>query len=202
MYSKTTTIFCAILFFTIAHNALAQRLKLTVNNPAPRIGDELAVSYNIDGSAHGMLGIGAVSMMPAFLADKGPVTIGPIAITLNGVLYTSDSLVLHVAQPLPAGIKDGVWIRKVESNGVAYIIVEQRFEVGSNKKLAELNVDKIKKRGILVELEGAQLSTQSTLTGTVQYRISIHRFGNVAQSKMIELERTFFTNLPENVFFE
>lgn len=199
MYSTRTIL--VVLFFCIGFRTMAQQLKLSVNNPAPRVGDELSVSYNIDDPQKGILGIGAVSLMPMFLSASGAVKIGPVSITLNGKTYRSDSLSLNVTPSLPPGMKEGVWIRKVISNNVAYIIIEQRYEEGL-KKLTELLVDKVNKLGVNVTFESSQQSIQSTLLGAVQYRISIHRFANVAQAEMMKLDKAFFSNLPENVFFE
>jgi hypothetical protein len=182
-----------------------QVLKLTLSNPAPRVGDELSISYNIENNAAqdaqpGLMGIGAISFTPIFLSDTGSVTIGPMSIALNGERYKTDSVRLHVSPALPPSIKEGLWIRQVRAKDIMFLIVEQRLSTDSNKKFSELSVDKITRQGFNVEFDGSQQSTQATLLGMVQYRISIHRV--LVKGKSIKIDRQYFTNLPENTFFE
>jgi hypothetical protein len=183
----------------------AQVMKLSISNPAPRVGDEVSVSYNVESDTErdkqgSLIGIGAVSFTPLFLLDTGSVKIGPISIKVNEAVLKTDSIVVHVSPALPPGIKEGLWIRQVSARGKGYIILEQRMGIDSNRKFSELAVEKVKKQGVAVDLDGSQQSEQTTLFGMVQYRISIYRLWR--QGKSMKVDRSHFTNLPENVFFE
>jgi hypothetical protein len=196
-------IFIALIF--IQYAATAQVIKIKVSNPAPRVGDELSISYNIENNAgqdlqRGLLGLGAISFTSVFLADTGVVKIGPMSIALNDEIFKTDSVSLHVSPALPPAIKEALWVRKVKSNATTFIIVEQRLSAESNKKFAELSIDKIKKLGFNIEVEGSQQSMQSTLLGMIQYRISIYRV--LMEDKLMKLDKSYFTNLPEHSFFE
>lgn len=52
---------------------------------------------------------------------------GPISLSLNGKIFTSNSLRIAVAPKLP-NVKTGFWVNFQTYNNVPYIIIEQRID--------------------------------------------------------------------------
>jgi hypothetical protein len=136
-----------LLSFFLNLSAFAQA-RLGIDNPAPRAGDDIRVTFALDKQAGGSrepdkslssrdaasknhAGFGDIKITTT-LADTGNMVIGPFRFTVQNKEYTTDVLTIKVYPPLPPSVKDGVWIRQVDFNGDHFLIIEQR--VGSKRK--------------------------------------------------------------------
>ena len=136
-----------LLSFFLSLSAFAQA-RLGIDNPAPRAGDDIRVTFVLDKQEAGSresdkslssrdtalknrAGFGDVKITTT-LADTGNMVIGPFRFTVQSKEYTTDVLTIKVYPPLPPSVKDGVWIRQVDFNGDHFLIIEQR--IGKRKK--------------------------------------------------------------------
>src|SRR5690349_20173903 len=135
----------SIIVFVIAFPGYAQIVKLSVSNPAPRVGEQFSVSFELEKndpdslevaddimakllvSDMNSVGRGEIEISDWFLSDAGPLKIGPIQIPINGKIYETSVLDLTVSPKLPEDIDEGIWIRQLNFQGQEYIILEQRL---------------------------------------------------------------------------
>ncbi len=130
-------LFISLNFFTHAQNAI----ELSIDNPAPRVGDEVEISFSIDFftneikrqldtdadiiESHGHYGISSDQFSQTLtFKKKGKHTVGPFQFEFNGQTITTDSIVVDVAEKLP--LTEGAWIQVVSDHkGNHYLIIEQ-----------------------------------------------------------------------------
>jgi hypothetical protein len=135
-------------------------LKLMLNRPAPRVGDEVELSFSLNfltedlkrqlndeielgNSPYAYSGIKDAFLKTIQFNSPGKHTIGPFQFNFNGKSIITDSIVVDVAQKLP--FEKGVWVRVVsDADGKQYIIIEQLSRNLTN--LAELKA--IAEKGI------------------------------------------------------
>lgn len=136
----------AIVLLTLSIHLSGQSIEFSLVNPAPRLGDEIEIKYNIlDDSAtvpdygklnalmsasmlqpvRKTLGTGTLKLT-SLQMDTGLISIGPLSLTFNHKILKSDSLQIRLDAKLP-NEKTGIWIRQVTFKGVEYLIIEQRI---------------------------------------------------------------------------
>ncbi|UTW63223.1 hypothetical protein KFE98_03440 [bacterium SCSIO 12741] len=119
-------------------------LSLELDNPAPRVGDKVEMSFPLDfltDEIKGQLGeqIEMTHRSSAYgsqsddftqvvkFPEEGTYTVGPFHFEFNGKTWITDSITLNVAEKLP--FEEGVWIRLIEDQeGNKFIIVEQLIQ--------------------------------------------------------------------------
>lgn len=116
-------------------------LKLAVDNPGPRVGDEVELSFSFDFFSDHLKSqlnseVEMKSSLSAFgsnsdklirrieFTKQGKRTIGPFKFGFNGKTLTTDSISFDVAEKLP--FEEGVWIRLISDyQDNKLLIVEQ-----------------------------------------------------------------------------
>jgi len=128
--------FLSILF---SLNLFGQNFKISVDNPIPRLGDEIELKLNInifDDLLKDKLppGIAIGKKSPAFndeaktviqVKKKGKFKIGPFDFEFQGKYYKSDSIELLVLDSI--GRKEGVWINYAKLNGSQVLVIDQQI---------------------------------------------------------------------------
>lgn len=137
-----------LVVFSI-HSYAQDTLKLRVDNPQPRVGDEVELTFNVDFLTDELKkqmtdGVELTKSKSHFgneasdfkrvleFKKSGKYTIGPFEFEFNGKKIVTDSIVINVAEKLP--FVEGVWVRYYESDGKKYIVVEQLIENKSDYK--------------------------------------------------------------------
>lgn len=192
---------------------------LTINNPAPRQGDEIDINVKLlDNKVR--VGEGTIKFTQE-VTETGPLTIGPFKFMLEGKTYETDILTVTVAPRIPIDIKDGIWIRIVEFNEEKHLIIEQRISgqwktkkgdnevtmtYGSGVIYAEFREEVFEENGL--EILASTSSSGSRLLdknapfghGTVSYKIEIFKFKKTDEfSKKLRIDKRSFNNFPDNV---
>ena len=209
-----------ILLFAILAGAQAYgQSHIDVDNPAPRLGSDIAVSFVLE-DGDDQVGRGSITLTSA--ARVGPMTIGPFSLVIAGKRYETDSVTLSVAPKLPADIKDGLWLRVVDFDGGQFLIVDQRIS-GSWKKerkadnqvsmthvantsFAELKEDLLKTMGIKITASSSRSGTESVETADgvgselVSYKTWTYKILKTSQFKdRVKIDERNFDNAPRNL---
>lgn len=144
-------LFLASLFCVTVLQA-QDTLKLSINNPAPRLGEEVELSLSLDFLAkeiESQLNDGIDLLdSPSYSGGKKLLTklvfsnvgvqqVGPFQFNFNGKEMLTDVLTVDVAEKLP--FEEGVWFRSVtDSKGDQFLIIEQYMNNESNYQKEEL----------------------------------------------------------------
>ncbi len=140
-----------LLFFISTLSFSGDIIKLELDNPSPRAGEKIELSFNIDPLKKELEnqltnGISLYNVKSIFndynngftkdivFNSPGKYTVGPFKFEINGTTYLSDSIIITVLDKLP--FEPGLWIRTSEMNGKNYLIIEQYIE----------NSEKVKKK--------------------------------------------------------
>jgi hypothetical protein len=132
-----------VFFLMMSVSSGAQVYKLEASNPAPRVGEEVTISFRIEretnqeedeknpleklfNSSRNAIGKGQFELSSWFLDEMGPIHIGPFQISIDNKVYLTNSIILNVQGKLPDDIPDGVWVRLVTIDSVNYMVLEQR----------------------------------------------------------------------------
>lgn len=119
----------------------SQIVVLDINNPAPRIGEDIPITYEIKWSDKKVefpispdelkdidknkIGKGTLTLED-YATDTGKVVIGPLTFEIDGKIFKSDTLLLNIYPKLP-NEKNGFWTRFMKYRGEYYLITEQRI---------------------------------------------------------------------------
>ena len=123
--------------------------KITIDNPRPRVGDVVKLSFEKDPfkielesqmpsgikvtSSKDIFGMGNQNLSKSLeFYAPGNYTIGPFIFEINDSIYITDSVNIVVAPKLP--YKPGVWVRYYEFEGEKYLVVEQYVKNKSDYK--------------------------------------------------------------------
>lgn len=122
-------------------SGFSQIIELDVNNPAPRIGEDIPITYEIKRSDRKVefpispdelkeinknkIGKGTLTLED-YATDTGEVVIGPLTFEIDGEIFKSDTLRLNIYPKLP-NEKNGFWTRFIKYRGEYYLITEQRI---------------------------------------------------------------------------
>ena len=133
--------FLIFTFSILANLSYSQVVLLDINNPAPRVGEDIDIKYDImltDNEIEfpissnelkdlkkNTIGDGKLTLKN-YTSDTGDVVIGPLNFQVDGKSFQSDTLILKVYSKLP-NIKDGFWIRYLNYRGQYFLITEQRI---------------------------------------------------------------------------
>ena len=134
-----------LLFSTFCYSLQAENIptdtvKIEIDNAAPRVGDKVELSFDIQflndeiqkQLPHGVkleattstFGEQTSKLKKVINFEKsGSYTVGPFSFEFNGRKIVTDSIEVNVAEALP--FKEGVWVRYIETPTEKYIIVEQ-----------------------------------------------------------------------------
>lgn len=135
---KHLFLFFALLFFGTVN--AQDTLKLKINNPAPRVGDEIEISFSLEFITQEIENQikGDVIVSNDFyygtnpdyfrktleFTKAGEQTVGPFKFDFNGKTFVTDSVTISVDKKLP--FEEGVWIRVAQDGyGQKYLIIEQ-----------------------------------------------------------------------------
>ena len=142
MRYKLLLIFCFVATYTLN----AQKLVTSIDNPAPRLGEAIELSYSLittqtlveedeedeldlweemPNNQTITLGSGTMNLLN-YTNNIGLVKIGPLSININGQIYLTDTITIYVHPELPHNT-NGVWIRLAKMNNETYLILEQQL---------------------------------------------------------------------------
>lgn len=124
-------------------------LTLIIDNPEPRVGDVVQISFNIDFLVDHLREQTVETIeftKPLFATNntftqsikftrEGKSTIGPYQFEFNNKQYVSTSIEVNVEKELP--YQDGLWVRYVRLEEKQYLIVEQLISNQSDYKTEE-----------------------------------------------------------------
>jgi hypothetical protein len=209
----------------------AAYLKLYLNNPAPRVSDELGIEFQmgtngvLDRPEPGMNAVGTIKLNN-LRSDSGWVWIGPFSMSIDGVVYKTDSVHLWIAPNLPAE-ETGFWMRQVESDGRQLLILEQRMPLkqkvgkGSDRGTTEItwtagdedfaSIDQasLEGTGVFMDFKYSQSNQQTIRVNNgldylfVYYKFSVYEIHKSAEFKgELELKRKHFVKFPSGVPLE
>jgi hypothetical protein len=219
----------AIIFLLSAFLSLstsAQVARLDIDNPAPRAGDDIRVTFGLDkdqskdlpGDARSKkdrTGFGDIKITTT-LADTGTMVIGPFRFTIRNKEYTTQVLTIRVYPPLPSDAKDGIWIRQVDFNDDHFLIIEQRVSgqrkkeqkqdaeitigFNSDAQFASLDEDKF-------EANGLDIISSSSRSGKygddVSFTVATFKFKKMPSFKgKLKIDRKVLRDVPDNVTIE
>lgn len=143
-----------LIGISLAGNCWGQNTKLLTSNPAPRVGAEIEITFDVekadlteledkkkksedDYEALRANSVGQGSFKVTMSADTGTFDIGPFSLTVRGAVYTSDVLRLKVFPALPDDVKEGLWIRYTEFDGHGYLLLEQRVPNAPKREVTD-----------------------------------------------------------------
>jgi hypothetical protein len=217
-------IFLLSVFLSLSTSA--QVARLDIDNPAPRAGDDIRVTFGLDkdqskdlpGDARSKkdrTGFGDIKITTT-LADTGTMVIGPFRFTIRNKEYTTQVLTIRVYPPLPSDAKDGIWIRQVDFNDDHFLIIEQRVSgqrkkeqkqdaeitigFNSDAQFASLDEDKF-------EANGLDIISSSSRSGKygddVSFTVATFKFKKMPSFKgKLKIDRKVLRDVPDNVTIE
>lgn len=230
-------IYLAFLFLVSSFCGFAQTLDLSISNPQPRIGDEFEVALDIKAlkslffkdlagkvqiSSEYIAGHNDQMKIKVTALKKGTNELGPLALTLNGVAYTTNKISYEVVDPLP-NVDKGLWFRKVKKSDSTYsIIIEQRIPANEKTEYTSENsismttepetkeYVKFKEDYSITGLssDGSSTSTDFTSVETggkiknFMRCFSVYNFVIDDKNQKIIITRDLFDNLPNTYRFE
>lgn len=162
---------------------------------------------------------GNIEISDWLLTEEGHLQIGPLQIPVNGKTYITNTLDLIVTTQLPDDIDEGLWIRQLNFQGQEYIILEQRhpgkmkqttnengraiWSITNDGKWAKVNMDKIQRKGIEIELRQSRSSIQSIDVGDAVYMQTIYTYKPLPSFKeRLTIDKTLLDYVPEKGHFE
>jgi hypothetical protein len=232
MKSGVLSFLCILPFFASGQSILEP------HNPAPRVGDQIEMSVYFkkkdladlerkeskSDSENTLLQTNRIAIGTLRLTqvptDTGEYIVGPISLTFNGQVYTTDKLMLRVSPALPAQEADGIWIRSLTHGGHNYLIIEQRIANQWKKQddgtaitlsteevaFAEFDREKFESKGLEIISSSSSTNTHEVDkragfgAGTSAYKISIFKFERTPIFKgHLQIDKKFFSNLPKNI---
>ncbi|KAB8155815.1 hypothetical protein EZY14_000990 [Kordia sp. TARA_039_SRF] len=138
-----------LLFIFCSLNVLGQKqLKIEIDNPEPRVGQNVTFSINIDfltdyfkkeldrniefTRSIPIYGMQSDDLERVIIFKKAKkYKIGPFDFEFNGKKYTTETIEVNVLPKLP--MENGLWLRKTEFDGQQYLILEQLIHNKSNR---------------------------------------------------------------------
>ncbi|WP_298512323.1 BatD family protein [uncultured Kordia sp.] len=145
-----------LLIILCASYSIAQeKITLTIDNPSPRVGQEIKLSINSDfftdylqkqmdsdielTNSTSVFGKSSNSFERIIIFKEAKkYTIGPFNFEFNGTKYTTTTIDVDVLPELK--LEAGVWIRIKEHEGETLLILEQLIRNESNKKSTDNKV--------------------------------------------------------------
>lgn len=216
------TIFFLLSAF-LSYSVSAQVARLDIDNPAPRAGDDIRVTFVLEKqgvkSEKSRAGFGDIKVSTA-LTDTGRMVIGPFRFMIRNKEYQTDSLTIRVYPQLPSTAKDGVWLRQVDFNGDHFLIIEQRVSgrqkkdqknsgeiiigMSSNdKQFASLDESKFEATGLDIISSSSRSGNQTLDASDVSFKVATFKFKKTDAFKgKLKVDRKFLNDVPENISFE
>lgn len=214
------TIFFLLSAF-LSYSVSAQVARLDIDNPAPRAGDDIRVTFVLEKptaksetGAKSRAGFGDIKVSTA-LTDSGRMVIGPFRFAIRNKEYKTDSLVIRVYPQLPSTAKDGVWLREVDFNGDHFLIIEQRVSgrkkdqknsseiiigMNSDTEFASLDERKFEATGLDIISSSSRSGNQTLDASDVSFKVATFKFKKTDAFKgKLKLDRKFLSDVPDNV---
>lgn len=202
---------CALAFYLVMRQAVAQVPKLEPSNPAPRQGEEINVTFSLKETGAD-IGNGNLKLRQP-LADTGTVRIGPFQFSVNDKTYVTGTLTLRVYPRLPDSIHEGIWIRYVVFEGKHYLITEQRVSKEKKKSsetvnlltnegvtFAELDRERFEEAGLKIVYSNSFTASEPMGKDEVSYKLTTYRFEKTPHFKSkLKVDKKLFSDYPERV---
>lgn len=216
--------------------AFSQHATIETSNPIPRVGSKLELTFTIRetdlagskenkttlGEESELIATGTVQLEKA-LTKAGITTVGPFAFTVENQVYQTSTLTVMVYPELPP-VTDGLWMKFVEVEGKASLVIEQRItnqpkreftptgmtysQSSDNVKFAELKRDELRSFGLEFP-NSSSLSNMQTLDMTLypdshfSYKRWIFNIKKTAAfSGPVKIEASLFENFPKSGVIE
>jgi hypothetical protein len=195
---------------------------LKSSNPAPRVGDEIIITIELQDAGQ-QVASGSLAIQEV-LIKEGPAIFGPFTFKIGEKTYETATLTINVSPKLPNNVKDGIWMRSVESGGSQYLIIEQRISsewtaekksgnettisFGGNVKYAEFKKEVLTDNGIDIPSSSSSSGSQplegyDAFKGTVNYQIQIFELKKTGKfTKKIKIDKKAFKDFPNRVEVE
>jgi len=133
-----------ILFLTLitANNyCFGQTIKLFIDYPGLRVGEEVELKYQIDqkdSAANRWTGnfdnsLDGTIKLAGTMTKVGMNRIGPLTLRFNETDYKSNELSIHIDSALP-NVVNGIWVRHIQYDNQEYLVVEQRTTATAKAK--------------------------------------------------------------------
>lgn len=199
---------------------VGQSSMVLIQNPLPRIGDEIEIEFAISSdSVKDLKAKGGSIKFKKVLSDTGKIVIGPFIFREGKQLYHTDSAVLHVDKALPLEA-EGIWLHSGFYAGQQYLVVEQRIPgewkvkrgenwsssfVPAYEEFAELDLTTLK--GVNLQFMSSWSGSKSMYLGEfsgkidVMYKCYVYRIRNFS-SDSSKIEKGNFINFPKKVKME
>lgn len=205
-------IFATLITLTISIISFGQVATIDVQNPAPRVDDEIEVSFSLDMThmkgelpihvdelnklLDNNIGSGTLKLRQS-ATDTGKITLGPFKFKINDIEYTSDSITVNVYPKLPT-VEKGIWLRQVHFKDKHLLIVEQRIlnqsKSNDNNLFIEIDKETLEDENLQLDMKYSGMSRN--------FRIIIYE---VDKSKGYDgqwtIKKENFKNFPDNVSF-
>ncbi|MFT5600935.1 MAG: hypothetical protein ACI9N1_001172 [Flavobacteriales bacterium] len=166
-----------LLLFCITIASAQDTLLIEIDNPQPRIGDEVKLTFSFDALSkvietqlndgteviNDFANAKKIFTKTIIFTKPGKNTLGPFEFDFNGNKVISDSIIVYVKEELP--FEEGLWIRFTEDkDGSTFLIIEQYKDPNSKshikrKKESNSNIYGLQGNDEFVEL------TSETLEG-------------------------------------
>ena len=189
-----------ILLVATSHLTFGQIATLDLNNPAPRVGDEIEITVyfqkqilkvNEGKKTHNdwkaiqdnNLGKGELKFYDNVL-DTGLIKIGPLKFTINNKEFTSETLTIRVYPILPNS-KDGIWSRLVAFKGEIFLILEQRV---SNQWKPQVKSDD--EHSFTHSSDGINWA-EIDIEGLKQFGVNLEQVNSNIRSEIVDKNDTF-----------
>ncbi|WP_421753055.1 hypothetical protein [Croceimicrobium sp.] len=220
--------FLPILVFAGLLSANAQSIRLKTNYTEPRLGQSITITLKLNfieehiketlAPELELKGNSAFSNYAREIQvnDTGDFQVGPFLFEFNGKVYKTDSVILHVTEPLEN--VEGLWVRLIEYDSTQILIVEQHIE--NEWKKDKESKDPFSMSLSTTELEFAELienpmeglefnfrqsNSYSVLIdekdpfgASLAYSRKIYHVTNYSGEE-IQLSEDFFENLPKKI---
>ena len=183
-----------LLLFCSLHIIGQTKLDIEIDNPEPRVGQEVTLSINVDflnnyfkkelgknidvTGSPSIFGSSPDEFQIEIIFEKAKTyNLGPFDFEFNGKTYTTNTIEVNVLPKLP--IENGLWLRQTVFEGEHYLIIEQLISNKSDKTENENGGYSHTIGGVIPEgkefaelnknlTQGIQLSNYSSATNTMR----------------------------------
>jgi hypothetical protein len=188
----------------LCNMAAATQAKLVINNPAPRVGDEINITIvftnNPTEKTNDFYGaqdylVKSELKINQAVTKAGSIWVGPFTFKIGGEELTTDSVLLQVAAALPTD-KNSLIIRQLTFDNEEYLVVEQIIPQKANYAALKKTAG-----GKGITLNEKTSTTSSNKAGTnKQYKITIYKIEKEASyAGQTTITTSDFKDLPAGI---
>ena len=200
-----------IIFFVSIMSVNAQNISLKTIYPEPRVGQTIRITLDLNfieeyvkETLPPKLEVTGYSPFSNYsrdilVNDTGYFQIGPYEFNFNNRKYKSDSLIIHVIEPLEK--KEGVWIRLFQHDSIQFLIVEQYLSKPKNAsnfiftELIEQPIDGLEFNFKTSNTNFVSVDDNNPISALLGYSLQIYNVTNET-GKEIKMTKKFFKDLP------